>query len=209
MKLRIEIDGNLEETEIVIKTPTLTDEIADLQRLLQESKAPRLTFYKGTGEYYLDLSEILFFETEGSKIYAHNQKEAYEVRLKLYELESILPRYFNRVSKSTIANIRQIYSVDKSFSGTGTISFYQTHKEVHVSRHYQDNAEMLGDFATLNIEVAFGNATVYVPQHWRVDLKVETSFGAAKADAPVAPTSKTLTIRGDVAFGKLEIVYVK
>ncbi|WP_191239509.1 LytTR family transcriptional regulator DNA-binding domain-containing protein, partial [Streptococcus pneumoniae] len=40
-------------------------------------------------------------------------------------------------SKSTIANIRQIYSVDKSFSGTGTISFYQTHKEVHVSRHYQ------------------------------------------------------------------------
>ena len=51
MKLRIEIDGNLEETEIVIKTPALTDEIADLQRLLQESKAPRLTFYKGTGEY--------------------------------------------------------------------------------------------------------------------------------------------------------------
>lgn len=74
---------------------------------------------------------------------------------------------------------------------------------------YYDNAEMLGDFATLNIEVAFGNTTVYVPQHWRVDLKVETSFGAAKADAPVAPTSKTLTIRGDVAFGKLEIVYVK
>lgn len=47
MKLRIEIDGNLEETEIVIKTPTLTDEIADLQRLLQESKAPRLTFTRG------------------------------------------------------------------------------------------------------------------------------------------------------------------
>ena len=62
------------------------------------------------------------------------RKMSYEVRLKLYELESILPRYFSRVSKSTIANIRQVYSVDKSFSGTGTISFYQTHKEVHVSR---------------------------------------------------------------------------
>ena len=141
MKLRIEIDSELTETEIVIKAAALTDEIADLQRLLQrllqETKAPRLIFYKGTGEYYLDLAEILFFETEGSKIYAHTQKEAYEVRLKLYELESILPRYFSRVSKSTIANIRQVYSVDKSFSGTGTISFYQTHKEVHVSRHYQ------------------------------------------------------------------------
>ena len=74
---------------------------------------------------------------------------------------------------------------------------------------YYDNAEMLGDFATLNIEVAFGNATVYVPQHWRVDLKVETSFGAAKADTPLSPTSKTLIIRGEVAFGKLGIVYVK
>ena len=71
MKLRIEIDSELTETEIVIKAAALTDEIADLQRLLQETKAPRLIFYKGTGEYYLDLSEILFFETEGSKIYAH------------------------------------------------------------------------------------------------------------------------------------------
>ena len=74
---------------------------------------------------------------------------------------------------------------------------------------YYDNAEMLGDIATLNIEVGFGNAVIYVPQHWRVDLKVETFCGAAKADAPVAPTSKTLIIRGDVAFGKLGVVYVK
>ena len=74
---------------------------------------------------------------------------------------------------------------------------------------YYDNAEMLGDSATLKIEVGFGNAVIYVPQHWRVDLKVETFCGAAKADAPVAPTSKTLIIRGDVAFGKLCVVYVK
>ena len=136
MKLRIEIDGNLEETEIVIKTPDLTDEIADLQRLLQESKAPRLTFYKGTGEYYLDLSEILFFETDGEKIYGHTREEAYEVRQKLYELEEILPIAFCRISKSTIVNTKQIYSIEKSFSGTSTVNFYQTHKQVHVSRHY-------------------------------------------------------------------------
>ena len=74
---------------------------------------------------------------------------------------------------------------------------------------YYDNAEMLGDSASLKIEVGFGNAVIYVPQHWRVDLKVETFCGAAKADAPLAPTSKTLIIRGDVAFGKLEVVHVK
>lgn len=74
---------------------------------------------------------------------------------------------------------------------------------------YYDNAEMLGDSATLKIEVGFGNADIYVPQHWRVDLKVETFCGAAKAEAPLAPTSKTLIIRGDVAFGKLGVIYVK
>ena len=100
--------------------------------------------------------------------------------------------------------------------GTGT--FYKQDQElvedqVEVgfgnAKIYYDNAEMLGDFATLNIEVGFGNAVIYVPQHWRVDLKVETFCGAAKADAPLGPTSKTLIIRGDVVFGKLEVVYVK
>ena len=74
---------------------------------------------------------------------------------------------------------------------------------------YYDNAEMLGDSATLKIEVGFGKAVIYVPQHWGVDLKVETFCGVAKADTPLAPTSKTLIIRGDVAFGKLGVVYVK
>lgn len=74
---------------------------------------------------------------------------------------------------------------------------------------YYDNAEILGDTATLKVEVGFGNAVIYVPQHWRVDLKVETFCGVAKADTSLAPTSKTLIIRGDVAFGKLGIVYVK
>ena len=74
---------------------------------------------------------------------------------------------------------------------------------------YYDNAEILGDIATLKVEVGFGNAVIYVPQHWRVDLKVETFCGVAKADTSLAPTSKTLIIRGDVAFGKLGVVYVK
>ena len=100
--------------------------------------------------------------------------------------------------------------------GTGT--FYKQNQElvddqVEVgfgnAKIYYDNAEILGDSATLKVEVGFGSAVIYVPQHWRVDLKVETFCGVAKADTSLAPTSKTLIIRGDVAFGKLEIVYVK
>ena len=107
--------------------------------------------------------------------------------------------------------------IDKEVAfGTGT--FYKQNQElvedqVEVgfgnAKIYYDNAEILGDSATLKVEVGFGNAVIYVPQHWRVDLKVETFCGVAKADTSLAPTSKTLIIRGDVAFGKLGIVYVK
>jgi len=107
--------------------------------------------------------------------------------------------------------------IDKEVAfGTGT--FYKQDQElvedqVEVgfgnAKIYYDNAEILGDTATLKVEVGFGNAVIYVPQHWGVDLKVETFCGVAKADTPLVPTSKTLIIRGDVAFGKLGIVYVK
>ena len=70
---------------------------------------------------------------------------------------------------------------------------------------YKQEQELVED----QVEVGFGNAVIYVPQHWGVDLKVETFCGVAKADTSLAPTSKTLIIRGDVAFGKLGIVYVK
>ena len=132
MKVRIELDPQMDEPEMIIRAPRLTEEVARLQQLILEQKMTPLTFYKDRSEYFVDVSEILFFETDGEKIYGHTREEAYEVRQKLYELEEILPIAFCRISKSTIVNAKQIYS----FSGTSTVNFYQTHKQVHVSRHY-------------------------------------------------------------------------
>ena len=136
MKVRIELDPQMDEPEMIIRAPRLTEDVARLQQLILEQKMTPLTFYKDRSEYFVDVSEILFFETDGEKIYGHTREEAYEVRQKLYELEEILPSAFCRISKSTIVNTKQIYSIEKSFSGTSTVNFYQTHKQVHVSRHY-------------------------------------------------------------------------
>ena len=136
MKVRIELDPQMDEPEMIIRAPRLTEDVARLQQLILEQKMTPLTFYKDRSEYFVDASEILFFETDGEKIYAHTKEEAYEVRQKLYELEEILPIAFCRISKSTIVNTKQIYAIEKSFSGTSTVNFYQTHKQVHVSRHY-------------------------------------------------------------------------
>ena len=136
MKVRIELDPQMDEPEMIIRAPRLTEDVARLQQLILEQKMTPLTFYKDRSEYFVDVAKILFFETDGEKIYGHTREEAYEVRQKLYELEEILPIAFCRISKSTIVNTKQIYSIEKSFSGTSTVNFYQTHKQVHVSRHY-------------------------------------------------------------------------
>ena len=115
MKIRVELDSNLEEAEIVIKAPRFDEQIERIQRSLEEVAKPSILFYKDTSEYYVDLADILFSETEGNKIFAHARNNAYEVKLKLYELEECLPRYFCRISKSTITNIKAIYSLEKSF----------------------------------------------------------------------------------------------
>ena len=136
MRVSIELDSSMDEPEILIRAPQLTEEIARLQESILKQKLTPLAFYKDRSEYFLDLETILFFETDGEKIYGHTRDEAYEVKQKLYELEELLPIAFCRISKSTIVNVKQIYSLEKSFSGTSTVNFYQTHKQVHVSRRY-------------------------------------------------------------------------
>lgn len=136
MKVRIELDPSMDEPEILIRAPRLTPELTQLQERILEQKVAPLAFYKDRSEYFLDVASILFFETDGEKIFGHTKDEAYEVKQKLYELEELLPIAFCRISKSTIVNAKQIYSLEKSFSGTSTVNFYQTHKQVHVSRRY-------------------------------------------------------------------------
>ena len=136
MKIRIELDDGLYEIEVVIRAGQLSAELEQIQQALSQVNRPQLVFYKGNREYFLDLADILFFETDGSRVFGHSRDNAYEVKFKLYELEDCLPPYFCRISKSSIVNTRSIYSLEKSFSGTSIIHFYDTVKQIHVSRHY-------------------------------------------------------------------------
>ena len=136
MKFQIEINPDLLEEEVIIKAKKMDQRVQALQEYLSTLEEKSLAFYKGTSEFFLNLDDLLFFETDGSGVVAHTSDQVYEVKLKLYELESGLPYYFCRISKSTIVNCRQIFSLDKSFSGTSKASFYKSSKWTHVSRHY-------------------------------------------------------------------------
>lgn len=137
MKIRIEMEDNNEE-EIVIRCQRLTPQIMKLQQLLTDevNKSNQFVLYKGEVEYYINLNQILFFETENSLVIAHTIKDAYETRKKLYELEDLLPGSFLRISKSAIVNINKIYAINRNLTASSAIEFQGTHKQIYVSRGY-------------------------------------------------------------------------
>ena len=63
MKLRIEVEENLTDEEIVIRCKAITPEIVQLQTRLQREQSVFSHFVacRGETEYYLDFREILFF----------------------------------------------------------------------------------------------------------------------------------------------------
>lgn len=138
MKIKIEIEESLEENEVLIRCRELTEEITAIQKAVSDvtGATQKLTFYKGNTEYYLSLNDILFFETDASGISAHTRIDAYQTKYKLYELEDILPGFFMRVSKSTILNTNHIYSINRNLTASSVVAFFDTHKQVYVSRYY-------------------------------------------------------------------------
>lgn len=138
MKVKIEFDDTLNENEILIRCASLNEEITKLQTAISDIALGSRKFvcYQNQTEYYIPLNDILFFETESGHVRAHTKKQVYLTRLKLYELEELLPGNFMRVSKSTILNISHIYSITKNLTASSVVEFADTHKQVYVSRYY-------------------------------------------------------------------------
>jgi DNA-binding LytR/AlgR family response regulator len=138
MKIRIDIDRGADEPEVVIRCRRADEEVLRVQRAALEASAPgaRLKAVKGGEDYYLVPDDVLFFDSERGRTWAHTRGEVFEVRLRLYELEEVLPRGFIRVSKSAIVGVAHIYSIARNLTGPSVISFRDSHKRISASRQY-------------------------------------------------------------------------
>lgn len=138
MKIRIEVDPQFTQEEVIIKVQSVHEEVYKIQEAIQEiiNQKSMMVLYKKDCEYFKKVEDLLFFESADTMIYAHTQEEAYQVKLKLYELEAILPKSFVRISKSTIVNCRKITSLTRTIGTSQLVEFQDTYKKVYVSRHY-------------------------------------------------------------------------
>ena len=134
MKYRLIIDKDAEEEIIaVVHGPSeLTRRIEDLVRdysgtdsilLIGEDELRRLEF-----------SEIECFTVLDRRVIAIDGTGAhYRVQERLRELEEILPAYFIRINKSTLANEHRIVRFDAAFSG-GVDAVFRCGYRDYVSR---------------------------------------------------------------------------
>jgi len=134
MKYKLIIDKNAEEEIIaIVRAPsTLTRQIEDLVNGF--SGAECIMGYTEDERRKLLLEEIECITVLDRKVMAIEKSGArFRVQERLRDLEQILPSYFIRINKSTLANERCIASFETTFSGGVDAVFNCGYRE-YVSR---------------------------------------------------------------------------
>ena len=136
--MRIKIEFSDECEEIVIRCRERDGRILEIERALDNilKGSSEMVLYSSGTEYFIPKGDILFFESEGDKIYARTAEKSYITDYRLFELEDLMPSYFVRISKSTIANVKAISSMRREVTGNGEITFKNCERRAYFSRNY-------------------------------------------------------------------------
>lgn len=134
MKFSLIIDKESDEQVVAtVRNPSsLTEKIEAL--VLEYNGENKIPAYTEDDTVFLEFGEIECITVSEGKTYAVT-RDGEQLRLKkrLYELENIVPSYFIRINKSTLANRSRIKRFAATFSGGVDAIFKSGHKE-YVSR---------------------------------------------------------------------------
>lgn len=139
MIFRLQIDKNCEEnvTAQVHERTALIDEIEKL--VIQANVTDKIPGYKEDDIIMLDINQIECFFVEDDKTFAvFNHGEKYRIKRRLYELEATLPKEFERINKSAIANWKKVSKLKVRFSGAVDAEFVSGYTECISRRCFAD-----------------------------------------------------------------------
>ena len=135
MKLKIEEDENIQETEIIIRCATINDKIKRVSDMIS-------TYYinllgkKDNENYVLSLDDIYYFEAVENHVFAYVAKDVYEVGYKLSELvETLEDTSFIQVARTIILNINKIQKVSTLVNGR-IMAVLDNHEKMVITRVY-------------------------------------------------------------------------
>ena len=117
MKITILTPEPGQEDEIILRCARLDDRLMKLIHALKAEKL-KLTAYSEDGITLLDPAEVYYFEAVDNRVFAYCEKQVFEVRKKLYELEDELANTdFLRISKSAIVDLSKVQHLSAAFNG--------------------------------------------------------------------------------------------
>ena len=139
MIFKLQLDRNHVE-EIVATVHQRTALIDEIERLVtQDNLSEQIPGYEEDEIVMLDLKQIDCFFVEDERTYAHCQDgKQYLIRRRLYELEKNLPGYYERISKSAIANWPRISRFRVQLSGAVDAVFKSGYTECISRRCFSD-----------------------------------------------------------------------
>lgn len=135
MKITIQECPPEEEEEIIIRCRAVDESLLKLIYSLRTGRE-KLTVSKGDKIFQVKPSDVYYFETVDNKVFACLEKEVFDTKSKLYELEKQLENTdFFRASKSTIINLARVKNICPAFNGRFEVCMENGEKLI-VSRQY-------------------------------------------------------------------------
>lgn len=136
-----QIDTDKNE-EIVINCHEINDEVLKIVEKLKKSETVLLGS-KDSEMFQIELKDIYYIESVDNKTYICMQKNVFESKLKLYEVEEIIKNTkLFRCSKAMILNLSKIRSVSPSVNGRFEAKLLNG-ESVIISRQYVPNLKKL------------------------------------------------------------------
>ena len=124
MKFKLIIDKELDE-EIIARVhseSSLTREIENL--VISYEGNERLLAMSEDEMMYISFSQIECITIIDRKTYAIDKRgKKYRIKQKLFEVEVMLPSYFARINKSSLANLHSIKKFRSAFNGSVDVEF--------------------------------------------------------------------------------------
>lgn len=137
MKIEIDIDDKYPDTEVIIKSPRLTQDIEKMISLMRMIDM-QIAVKKNDETYLLDAGEILYIEVVDRNTFIYTEDATYESELKLYEFEQQLEeKDFIRISKQSIINLKKVKSLKADLNRKIRVTL-QNGEQILVSRAYSD-----------------------------------------------------------------------
>ena len=130
------IPDKLEENAYlnVVKGHDCLDKLINI--LENESyKEKSINVYDKKNIFQLSCIHIFYIESDKDKLLVHTGKHIFQSKKRLYELESELPDYFYRISKSIILNLRKVSYYSPELNGLMKATM-KNNEAVYISRKY-------------------------------------------------------------------------